>query len=268
MKPIRASNKGAPTGARLSWVIRNASSREAEIDLFDVIGDPWDGVTAKDFVQQLRGITADSIRLNIASPGGFVDDALAMYDAILNHPAEITAHITVARSAASFVAMAANKRVISKNGAIQIHDAQTFVGVIDLINAGGVDDLIRELEVARDHLNEESDNIAAIYAEVAGGEAADWRKRMQANGLMGTSYRGQEAVDAGLADEVATAPARNMQPGRIAAHVEDDDDEPDEDEPPAILTDLIPPLANGYKPPLPTDFTRLVAANMPAAKKE
>ena len=251
--------------------MRNAAAKEAEIDIFDIIGDPWYGTSAKDFVQELRGITADNIRLNINSPGGFVDDALAIYDAILNHPATVTAHITVAASAASFVAMAADKRVISQNGKIMIHDAQTFVGIFDIVNVEAVDGIIEALQQARDLLEEESQNIASIYAQRAGGDASTWRAAMQSNGPNGMTYRGQAAVDVGLADEVATPPAKdgNAQPMRVAAMANDDDpkepDAPADDE--DIDLSLIPPLANGYVAPLPTDFTRLVAANLPASTK-
>lgn len=266
MKPIRASNRAtnSKNASRLTWAVRNAASSQAEIDIFDTIGDPWDGTSAKDFVQELRGISAKNIRLNINSPGGFVDDALAMYDAILEHPADITAHITVAASAASFVAMAANKRVISKNGKMQIHDGQGLVFIVDMMNVEAIDAIVSDLAIARATLDEESNNIASIYADHAGGTAADWRKKMQANGANGTTYRGQEAVDVGLCDEVA-AIARNEAPMRVAAHVEP---EPDPEEPAAVLIDidLIPPLAHGYEKPLPADLTRLITANLPATK--
>jgi ATP-dependent protease ClpP protease subunit len=242
--------RNAESTARLSWRVQNVESREAEIDIFDVIGDPWDGTTAKDFIGELRSLDVDKLRLNINSPGGYVDDALAMYDAILNHPAEVTAHVVSASSAASFVMMAADRREIAKNGKVFIHDAQG-VGM-------GDSSTMRQLA---DILDEESDNIASIYAERAGGTTAEWRERMQADNF-GTTYRGQDAVDIGLIDEVATAPVRNAMPTRIAA-------QETEPEPPQvdIPLGLIPPLANGYKPPLPDDFTRLVAANLPASKE-
>jgi len=247
----RSRVTNASQSARLGWRVSNAAPKHAEIDIFDVIGDPWDGTTAKDFVQELRALDAETITLNINSPGGFVDDALAMYDAILRHPAEVTAHIVVAASAASFVAMAADTRRITKNGKVFIHDAQGF----GLGNAA-------DFRAMADLLDEESENIASIYAEHAGGTATEWRDRMRANDGIGSSYRGQEAVDIGLADEIAEAPTRNAAPPvRVAAQA------PAEPEPVDLPLELIPPAANGYKPPLPTDFTRLVAANLPASKE-
>jgi len=248
----RARFTNATTGsARLAWRVANLAPTHAEIDIFDVIGDDWFGTGAKNFVEELRGIDAETITVNINSPGGIVDDALAIYDAILQHPAEVTARIIVAASAASFVAQAADKRVITKNGKVFIHDGQGF-------GLGNASDFRRLAEL----LDEESNNIAAIYSERAGGTPEEWRARMLANDGIGTSYRGKEAVDIGLADEVAEAPVRNAAPPmRVAAQ------EPAPPEPVDIPLDLIPPAANGYKPPLPSDFTRLVAANMPASKE-
>lgn len=249
MERIRNSSQSA---SRLTWRIQ-ARAKDAEIDLFDVIGDPWEGVTAKDFVAELRALDADSITLNINSPGGFVDDALAIYDAILRHPADVTARITVAASAASFVAMAADKRVITKNGKFQIHDAHAFIGIMEVANAESIDEIIANLTQAKALLNEESENIANIYAERTGTDAEQWRKAMKANGPHGTVYRGQEAVDAGLADEVAATPARNAHPLRVAAQAAPSPPSPEPDNTDPLAGLDIPPLADhaGYKKPLP-----------------
>lgn len=221
--------------ARLTWRVQNVSPRSAVIDLFDTIGDPWMGTDAKSFIEELRSLDVDEITLNINSPGGYVDDALGIYDAVLNHPASITAHVVTASSAASFVMMAADRREIAKNGKVFIHDAQGI----------GIGDSTTMRRLA-DILDEESDNIASIYAERAGGTQKEWRKRMQADGY-GSTYRGQEAVDIGLVDAVAEAPARNAAPMRIAAQ------EPEQNDDLAALLagqDLVSHI--GYKPPLPS----------------
>jgi hypothetical protein len=53
-------------------------------------------------------------------------------------------------------------------------------------------------------LNFQSDNIAGVYAERGGGTVEEWRARMSAE----TWYTADEAVAAGLADEVAQRPAQ------------------------------------------------------------
>lgn len=201
---------GARGQAHLFWNFTNLTDDEADIDIFDVIGaDGWweDGIKASDFVKELRGITAKRINLHINSPGGYINDGLAMFQAIRQHAAETVALVeSQAASIASVVAMAADKVLIAKNAQIFIHDAWGFgIGnAADFLNLASV-------------LDEESNNIADIYAEKAGGTREDWRAAMQENNF-GKGYRGQEAVEAGLADDlIAETKPRNLQPVRIAA---------------------------------------------------
>lgn len=204
--------------SRLGFRVLNVTPTEADIDLFDVIGDPWEGTTAADFVKELRGLkNVQRINLHINSPGGLVTDGLAMYNAIQQSPAYVTAFIeSQAASIATIVAMAANKIAIAKNAQMFIHDAHT----IGLGNAA-------DFRSMADQLDEESQNLASIYADRTGKTAREWRKAMQANNGEGTGYRGQAAVDAGLADELMTVPAsadvKRMAamrlPGRVAALV-------------------------------------------------
>lgn len=187
--------------------IANIGGAIAEMDVYDVIGDPYGGTHAADFVRELRDLkNVSKIILNVNSPGGFVNDALAIYNALQQHPASVEARVVTASSAASFVIMAAEDVRIARNGKIMIHDAHAFTGG----NAAN----FRELA---DMLDEESNNIASIYAQKTGTSAEDWRKAMQANGGSGTTYRGQEAVDAKLADGVLAS----KQEQRVAALADD-----------------------------------------------
>lgn len=239
--------------AHLGFRVVNVSNDVADIDIFDVIGDPFFGTTASDFIKELRAITAPRINLHINSPGGYVSDGLAMFNAVQQHPAEVTALIeSEAASAASFVAMAADKIAIARTAQMFIHDAQGFaVG-----NAA-------DMKHLADILEEESQNIASIYAERCGGDATDWRNRMQANDGIGTSYRGQEAVDIGLVDEVMSMPKKKMpmsnaQPMRAVA-ISPEDPEVD----PELFKQF---TAQGYEPPMPADISRLIERNLATAK--
>jgi ATP-dependent protease ClpP protease subunit len=239
--------KREPT--KLSWRVLNATASTVDVDIFDVIGDPWgEGTTGADFVKEMRALDPNAgVRLHINSPGGYVNDALAMFAAIQGHPGEVTAYVeSQAASAASFVAMAADRVVIAKHAQIMIHDAHGLA----LGNAA-------DMRALAAMLDEESDNIAAIYAGKTGEEPSVWRDRMRANGGIGSTYRGQAAVDIGLADEVGVA-SRNVVVGRIAAQATEPAPET-----PVIDPALIPPLANGYRKPIPADLSRLVAANIP-----
>lgn len=278
MKPLRLENR--ETTGRLSWRIE-AKANQADVYLYDQIGKNFwgEGTSAADFVLDLRNLDVAQIDLRINSPGGFIDDALAMFNAIQNHPAHVTAHVEgIAASAASFIAMAADVVLIAPHARMMIHDAMGFVDVFGIMNAASIDDLMEKLVSIRDMLDAESDNIATIYAEKAGGVTSQWRNRMQANGAMGTTYRGQEAVDVGLADAVEEkAPASDHRPRgtRVAstalmavdpANFNDDSERRSpEEEPEELDADLLSQIKpHGYEPPIPADFTRLIEQNQVA----
>ncbi|WP_433117108.1 head maturation protease, ClpP-related [Micromonospora sp. CA-246542] len=154
--------------------------------VYDVIGG-WDNDSA-DFVKAVHAIKSPAIDMHINSPGGFVYDAVAMFEAVKSHPARVTTHIDgLAASAASFLAMAGDTVEIAKGGRMMIHDAQ---GVV----MGGP----AEMREYADLFDEVSNDIAGYYADRAGGASSTWRKAMTAT----TWYSAQQAVDAGLADRV------------------------------------------------------------------
>jgi ClpP class serine protease len=127
-----------------------------------------------------------TIELHINSPGGDVWDGIAIYNALCNHPASVLSYVDgIAASAASFIAQAGGKVSIARNGTMMIHDAEG----ICIGNAADMTEMA-------DLLDKASNNIADIYAQRC-STVLQWRKAMKATSW----YVGQEAVDAGLADE-------------------------------------------------------------------
>jgi ATP-dependent protease ClpP protease subunit len=193
----RARPGARPAENNGSWYrISNAAGTDDEvavIDLYDEIGY-W-GVSAADFVAELRAITAGRIEMHVNSPGGQIYDGLAIYTALLDHEAHITVKVDgIAASAASFIAQAGDRVVMAANAELMIHDG---LGLC-IGNAA----LHREMA---DLLDKASDNIASIYAARAGnGTVKAWRARMEAE----TWYSASEAVEAGLADEAVKTPKR------------------------------------------------------------
>jgi ATP-dependent protease ClpP protease subunit len=170
---------------RASWRITNAGDTP-KVYIYDVIGG-WD-LDASTFVRDLDAIDAESIDVHINSPGGFVYDGVAIYEALRNHSAQMNVSIDgLAASAASFIAMAGDSIKIAKPARMMIHDAQVL--------AYGSPALLREAADLGDAI---SDDIAGIYAEHTGGKVEDWRSLMQAE----TWYSSQQAVDSGLADSI------------------------------------------------------------------
>lgn len=177
----------APPEGRDWYRIRNATGTTAEILLYDEIG--YYGITAKDFTAALADVTASSINLRLNSGGGDVFDGIAIYEALLRHPAKVTAYIDgIAASIASVIAMAGDRRVIGRNSSFMVHDASALcVGQA------------KDMQQLADLLERTSNNIADVYAHrTASGSIASWRRLMKAE----TWYTGAEAVKAGLATEV------------------------------------------------------------------
>jgi len=119
-------------------------------------------------------------------------EGLAIVNQLRRHPAPVTAVVDgIAASAASFIACGgADQVVMGRNAQMMIHDAWGLcVG-----NAGDMRGLAERLDKI-------SDNIASIYADRAGGDAATWRAAM----LEESWYNADEAVAAGLADTVEDA---------------------------------------------------------------
>lgn len=180
------------------YTIRNADDATSAIVLLDgEIG--WD-VASSAFAQELRAVTAPNIDLHINSPGGSVWDGYAIYNALVTHPATVTAHILgVAASAASFIAMSAEKIVAYRPSEMMIHDAAGYVDVWMMANPADLARVIEELTDLKVSLEMTSDEIAAIYARRAGGTTAEWRARMSAT----TWYTPDTALAAGLVDSIA-----------------------------------------------------------------
>lgn len=173
--------------------ITNQADDEAEVMLYDEVGG-WLGATADEFINDLRGITASKILLRVNSPGGSVTEGVAIANALRSHPASVTVQVDgVAASIASVIAMAGDHIRMMPNALLMIHEASGLC-------VGEAADMIKMAEL----LDKISDNIAGAYAARAGGTEAEWRQVMRNE----TWYRGEEAVAAGLADEVVPMPKR------------------------------------------------------------
>ena len=185
----------APKGEAKPWYrIQNKASdggkKTAEILIYDEI-DPFWGVSAGDFANELNALDADEITVGINSPGGIVFDGIAIMNALKRHPAKIITRIDgLAASAASFIAMAGDEIQTSKYAEMMIHEARAVV-------IGTADDL-KEM---RDLLIRHNESIAGVYKDRAGGELKDWLKQMKNE----TWFTAEEMVAAGLADTIIEA---------------------------------------------------------------
>jgi HK97 family phage prohead protease len=187
---------------RLPWYeMREAAQPAADgrsatdVLIYNSIGGSF-GVSAETFAAELADVDTDIINLRINSPGGSVQDALAIHSTLLHHPAYVHTFIDGwACSAATVVALAGDRITVMPGGEMMIHDASQPANPNPA-----------EAETLAKQLHRQSDNIAGMYAARAGGTVEEFRALMSAE----TWLFAQEAVDLGLADDVWTrdVPAR------------------------------------------------------------
>jgi ATP-dependent protease ClpP protease subunit len=188
--------------------IVNRKGDEATLYLYDAVTPPgWGGISAADFAKALDGIKdAKTLHLRINSPGGAVYEAKAIYQALKEFPGHKVAHVDgLAASAASFIAMAADRIVTAPEATWFVHNAQG-VAMGDAASMRDTADL----------LDMESDNLRAIYQKRTGQAEADLRGWMDAETFMTAA----EAKARGFTDEIQgeedAAPAMAAEMPRIA----------------------------------------------------
>lgn len=210
---------------KLPWYhIRNAADTESsgganagpgtEVFIYDEIGGSF-GVSAIEFVEDINKIKDDAFTVRINSPGGSVFDAVAIYNALIQHPASVTTRVdAIAASAASIIAMAGDTVEMMVGSQLMIHDAMG----VEMGNA-------RDMREMATFLDRQSDNLASIYAN-KGGEKQDWRALMLAE----TWMFAQEAVDFGLADSVFTRAVEREKPELLEEEPTEETEETTEEE--------------------------------------
>lgn len=182
---LRFAEASAANPAR--WNLEDAGG-VASLHIYGAIGGFWDGVVAGDVVREIHDLDVATLNVYVNSPGGDAYDGIAIRNALRQSPAHVIVHVDgLAASAASYIACAGDEVIMGENAEIMIHEAWNIV----LGNA-------EEMRTEADALDRLSDNIAAMYAEKAGGEVASWRALMKAE----TWYSADEAVAAGLADRI------------------------------------------------------------------
>lgn len=132
----------------------------ADLMLYGVVGDDYDGLDAKTMVLAISQAEGE-LNVRINSPGGLVTEGLAIYSALMRARAagvKVTCSIDgLAASMASVIAMAGDEIVMAENALMMIHNPSTV--------AWGVS---AELRAAADQLDLMRDQTVAIYARQTG----------------------------------------------------------------------------------------------------
>lgn len=186
-----------------NWLRNSEGERtlrlEGPIDEDSVWGDE---ITPKAFRAELEEDTGD-ITVWICSPGGNVFAAAEIYTMLREYPGTVTVKIdSIAASAASVVAMAGDRVLMSPTGMLMIHDPST-------IAMGNSEDMRKAIDV----LNEVKESIINAYMAKTKLSHARIANLMSNE----TWMNAKKAVELGFADGILFEDA-------------DSDDDPDEEE--------------------------------------
>lgn len=171
-----------------NWIHNEAGGRvlrlEGPVDDESVWGTE---ITPKAFREELNAGTED-ITVWINSPGGNVFAAAEIYTMLRDYPGSVTVKIdAIAASAASVIAMAGNKVLMSPVAMLMIHDPST-------IAMGNT----KDMEKAIATLNEVKESIINAYTAKSGLSHNRISRLMENE----TWMNAKKAVELGFADEI------------------------------------------------------------------
>jgi ATP-dependent protease ClpP protease subunit len=193
----KAKRRGTPDATPRNWyrMVVGAAQEEAELFIFDQIGEDWwsgGGVTAKKFVAELNALPSSvkSIKLHINSPGGDVFDAIAIANALRQHSASIDVVIDgLCASAATIVSCAGDTIRMADNALFMVHNPFSIV-------YGSAS----EMRSTADALDQIRDAIVATYRWVSKLSAKSLVSLMDAETWMSAD----EALKNGFTTETVT----------------------------------------------------------------
>lgn len=155
-------------------------------DVYDYLG--FDYFAPSVIKQELSDADGDDVELEINSPGGYVDAGSEIYTAIKEYSGNVTAKITgQACSAASFIALAADKVLMSPTAQMMIHRAAT-------VAEGNTDDFASAYQ-ALDSIDQ---SLVNVYADKTGLDKQEIYRMMSKT----TWLNAQQALDKGFVDEI------------------------------------------------------------------
>jgi ATP-dependent Clp protease protease subunit len=162
-----------------------------EIRIYDEIGPAWWGLIDADMVIDALGkMEGKHATIRINTPGGSVDEGIAIYNAMKRHKGGVTTIVdSLAASMGSYLLQAGDKRIAASNAMVMIHDPWT----IAYGNAA-------ELRKNADVLDKYAARMLPDYAARSGKTEEEVIAIMAEESW----YAGQEIVDAGWADEIGS----------------------------------------------------------------
>ena len=169
------------------YSINNKAAKAADIYIFDEIGNY--GVTAKQFISDIKNLKGKPINLRINSLGGDVFDGMAMYNVIKRREAKTTVYIEgIAASIATIIALGADKIVMAENSLFMIHNAW-----------GGTMGDAKDMRKTAETLEKISAELTDIYSKKTGLSNKVIKGMMDEE----TWLNAEEAYDLGFVDVIS-----------------------------------------------------------------
>jgi ATP-dependent Clp protease protease subunit len=173
------------------FAVKTVTEDSADLYFYDVIGDSWVGSDAATVVKEIKALKSKNLNVHISSPGGSVFDGIAIYNALISHPGEVTVYVDgLAASIASIIALAGKKVIIAENAMFMIHNPWTWT-------SGNAEELRKQA----DTLDQIGETLITTYASRTGKDRETIRKAMESE----TWFSAQEAKDWGLATDIVSA---------------------------------------------------------------
>jgi len=167
--------------------IQNKAGETVDIYIFDEIGTY--GVTAQDFISEIKGLKDMPINLRINSLGGDVFDGMAMYNIIKRREAKTTVYIEgIAASIATIIALGADEVVMAENSLFMIHNAW-----------GGTSGEAKDMRKTAETLDKVTSELIDIYRKKTGLSYESLVDMMDEE----TWLNAQEAFDLGFIDTIS-----------------------------------------------------------------
>jgi ATP-dependent Clp endopeptidase proteolytic subunit ClpP len=172
--------------------------KKSEIYLYDVIGDPdWGMIGAMQVIDALREMTGKRVTVRINTPGGSVDEGIAIYNALKRHEGGVDTVVDgLAASMGSYLMLAGENRTATKNAMVMIHNPWS-------IAMGNSAEFRKEADV----LDKYAERMLPDYAAVTGKTVEELKPLLEAE----TWYVGQEIVDNGFAMSLDDADASDYE---------------------------------------------------------
>jgi ATP-dependent Clp protease protease subunit len=196
-----------------SLFVAAKKDKTGEIYLYDFIGvDDWTGSgispqSVVDTLAEMKGI--DQLDVHVNSPGGYVFDGIAIFNAIRTFEGQKTVHVDgIAASIASVIALAGDKVVTNEGAMWMVHDPAG--GLFSFGTADQIEDDARKTVQA---LRKVRENLIDVYMTATGRSLSEVSAWMTGE----TWMTAQEALDRGFTDEIAKAEPPKEQEEKPAA---------------------------------------------------